>query len=129
MALKIIGAIFLVIIIAIGIAVVRTLNYHKKLKAEPVKDIDFSKVKDGEYEGKFDASLWTNNVQVVVANHKITKITLLKANNTPMADKENEIISKIISQQNLKVDVVAGATITTKTILKSTEIALEKGLN
>jgi uncharacterized protein with FMN-binding domain len=128
MVLKIVGLIFLGLVFIIGGMTLWTFNYHKKLKAVALKEVDLSKVKDGTYQGRWDIKMWTTPVEVMVANHKITSIKITR-DQPSMSNSVNELINRIIQKQSLNVDAIAGATITTKAILKSTELALEKGLN
>jgi uncharacterized protein with FMN-binding domain len=127
--LKVIGIILVVAIVAMGGMALWALSYHKKLKAVPVNDVDLSKVKDGTFEGRWDAGWWSKTIKVVVANHKITDLKITGSGNIPVRDAETKFLAEIVKKQSLKVDAIAGATITTQTILKSTELALEKGIN
>lgn len=127
MILKVIGLIFLGLIVFMGGMTLWAFNYHKKLKAAPLKEVDLSKVKDGTYNGSWDIKMWTAPVEVVVLDHKIKSIKITREQ-YKMPESENELLNRIIQKQSINVDAIAGATITTKAILKSTEIALEKGL-
>lgn len=128
MILKIVGLVVLILIVSVGGMTLWALNYHKKLKAAPLTDVDLSKVKDGTYQGSWDIKMWTSPVEVAVENHKISSIKITR-NQYSMPESENELLKRVIDKQSLHVDAIAGATITTKAILKSTEAALEKGLN
>lgn len=129
MALKVIGIIFLVLIVITGSFALWALNYHKKLKAVPINNIDLSKVKDGTYEGKWDIKMWTMPVQITVANHKIVDAKISEKSKNPGKKVGNEFLARVVKQQSLEVDAIAGSTITTKAILKSAELALAEGLN
>lgn len=127
MFLQIIGLIFLVLIVVMGGFVAWAFSYHKKLKAEPVKTVDLSKVKDGKYEGAWDAKMWTMPVEVTVKDHKMTDLKIVREN-FKVPGNIQEYMDRIVKEQTVEVDAIAGATITTKTIRKSIELALEKGV-
>lgn len=126
--LKVVGILFLILLAASGVMAAWAFNYHKKLKAEPLNNVDLSKVKDGEYDGRWEVKMWTAPVHVVVKNHKITDIKITREQ-YKMPDSENELLKRIIEKQSLDVDAIAGATITTKSILKSVEDALQQGIS
>ena len=92
-----------------------------------IADINPRKVKDGAYEGEQVGDLVSAKVEVVVKNGAITEIKLLKHRHGPWHGA-NAIVGRVIAAQSLEVDVVSGATSSSKVILKAIEKALEKGL-
>lgn len=92
-----------------------------------VSDINLSAVKDGAYEGEQVGDLVSAKVEVVVKDGAITEIKLLKHRHGPWHGA-NSIVGRVIAAQSLKVDVVSGATSSSKVILKAIEKALEKGM-
>lgn len=126
--LKIVGTFLLFACVILGSFALWALSYHKKLKAEPLNDVDLSKVKNGTYEGRWEVKMWTVPVRVVVADHKIVEAKVTKEGNNPAIQAENELLARVIKKQSFDVDAIAMSTITTKAVLKSTELALEKGL-
>lgn len=128
MILKVIGFLFLGLIATMGIFAMWAFSYHKKIKADVVKNVDLSKVKDGEYEAIYPAKMWSKKVNLVVKDHKIADIKMSAVGKIPVADVENQLLARVIKNQSLDVDAIAGSTITTRVILKSAQLALEKGL-
>ena len=96
---------------------------HRQLLAEKIPAIDLAKIKDGTYTGSYRTFLVAAEVKVTVKDHRITGIELLKHENGRGAAAER-IPSKVIEAQSLVVDTVAGATISSKVILKAIENAL-----
>lgn len=98
-------------------------TYRDQVANITITDIDFSKVEDGTYIGSYEIMWVGAEVKVTVNNHKIEGIELLKHKNgrgTPA-----EIIpSKVVEAQSLEVDVVSGATSSSKVILKAIENAI-----
>ena len=87
--------------------------------------IDLSGVSDGSYIGTYDHGRWTNTLTVHVENGKIIKIDIDKdvfaAGITNCSD---EVFRRVTEVQNTQIDVVAGATVTSKAYLKAIEDAL-----
>jgi uncharacterized protein with FMN-binding domain len=89
--------------------------------------VDISRVKNGTYVGYYDILLVNAIVRATVSDGKLTELTLLehrynrKYNGSP-------VIQQILQKQSLDVDGVAGATYSSKSIIKATERALKIGL-
>ena len=63
-------------------------------------------------------------MEVLVKNHSIESIKVLQNGTSEYAHKAEGVLQKVLSAQSLKVDVVTGATTTSKALLKATENAL-----
>lgn len=88
-----------------------------------IDDIDLSAVKDGTYIGKYEAGRWTNEVSVTVKDHKIISIDIIKDVMISKPEVVQDLITKVIERQNTDVDIVSGATVTSKAYLKAIENA------
>lgn len=88
-------------------------------------NIELSSVNDGIYEGEYKAGRFSNSIQVKVENNKITKINIL--DDVVFAKKEvsDKLFEKVINKQGIDVDVISGATVTSKSYLKTIENALK----
>ncbi len=114
----------LLIGLAVGGKYALDLSYYKDTMAKvEIGDIDLSKVKDGTYEGSYDARIISAAVSVTVKGGKITNVRLLEHKNDRGGPAE-AIVDNILKEQSLDVDVVSGATNSSKTILKAVENAL-----
>jgi uncharacterized protein with FMN-binding domain len=82
---------------------------------------------DGTYTGKYDGGRWSNELSVTVKDHKITKIDVVKDVTFPKPEWTDQLFKEVIEKQSVDVDVVSGATVTSKAYLKSIENALAKG--
>jgi len=126
--LKVIVIIVIVIAVlaATGIFfITRGLKEGAKLVINDVSVADF---KDGKCNGIYKEKRWLSEVDVIIKDHKITKIQLLSE---PMAnldglDFSNTLFKSVIDNQTPNVDVISGATVTSKAYLKSIENALTK---
>ncbi|WP_195988981.1 FMN-binding protein [Clostridium sp. D53t1_180928_C8] len=87
-----------------------------------------SKYKDGTYSGSASGFAGTLQVNVQISNDVITSIIVTSHNDTPgFADMAIEQIpSKILEIQSTSVDVVSGATYTSKGIINAVSDALSK---
>ena len=94
-----------------------------KLTDSNISNVDLSKVADGIYTGNYKVFPVIAEVKVIVKNHEITGIELLKHKSGRGAPAEI-IPGKVVEAQTLEVDVVSGATYSSKVILKAIENAL-----
>lgn len=97
----------------------------KQLVDLQIADIDLSKVPDGMYSGSYKVFPVSAEVNVTVENHRIARIDLVKHGNGQGAGAE-VIPGKVVEAQSLQVDMVSGATYSSKVILKAIENALSK---
>lgn len=95
----------------------------KSLASLAITDPDLSRVPDGEYTGSYAAFPVSAEVRVAVANGKITGITLVK-HVTGQGQPAEVLPDRVVEEQTLQVDAVAGATYSSKVILKAIERAL-----
>jgi uncharacterized protein with FMN-binding domain len=123
----ILGAVSLLFFIMFLVIYYHANKFEKELGALTVDPVEFSKVKDGVYDGVSDLSILTAKVSVKVEKAKVTGIKLLEHKHSPNhgADK---ITDKIIAAQTLNVDAVTGASLSSKVIKKAVSEALKKGL-
>ena len=134
--------VILVIIGVIGIAllggIMGTEPGRREIKNLTINDINFKNLHDGtyvgEYKGKKD-SFRNTRVEVTVSSGRVTGIKVLKgALNKEGKPAEinskgftvEDLFEKVIETQSLQVDVISGATLTSKTHIKAVENALEQ---
>lgn len=127
-AIKIL-AIILAGLILIGVAVLflftRGLSEGREIQIE---EVSLAELEDGLYRGQYKGGRWNSEVEVTVKGHQIIAIKLLS---DPMIHPGQEDFSKIlferiIFRQTPNVEVISGATVTSKAYLKSVEKALKK---
>jgi len=87
---------------------------------------DITAKADGTYRGEVDfkGTPISVIVDVVLQEHVITAINIIKHTCSPIGKKAEVVVSKIIETQSLDVDIVTGATVSGKAILKAVEEAL-----
>jgi fumarate reductase flavoprotein subunit len=92
-----------------------------------VKEIDLTKISDGEYEG-YAENMNKARVKVSIENHRITEIELLQFDATKFGqDAKDSIPQRIIDAQTPYVDAVSGATEASNAIINATVDALTTG--
>jgi uncharacterized protein with FMN-binding domain len=82
-----------------------------------------SKTNDGVYSGSYKVFPVVAEVKVTVKNHKISNIELVKHENGKGSSAEI-LPGKVVEAQSLDVDIISGATYSSKVILKAIENAL-----
>ncbi|HWT76426.1 MAG TPA: FMN-binding protein [Mobilitalea sp.] len=126
-------------VIALGMAgaVIFTAPGRNELQNMIITDADFKKLRDGVYTGEYRGtkdSFRNAAVEVTVDSGAVTKIKVTEgalANEKQKTEIRNgltinNVFDEVIKSQSLQVDVISGATLTTKAHLKAVENALEK---
>ena len=109
------------------IALVVTEPERREGRNLPIADVDFSMLSDGTYHGEYAGGrlkLRANEVEITISSAKITGIESITSANTPTAGLTEALFERVIEEQSVQVDTVSGATITSKSYLKSIEDAL-----
>lgn len=96
-------------------------NALDELDNKPIPNL--SEVKDGTYYGSEDGPFVSVEVEVKVKNKKITDIKLLKHNNGK-GESAEAIIDKMIEENTSEVELVSGATVSSKVIRGAVRNAL-----
>ena len=84
---------------------------------------DMSKIADGKYEGNSKVGPVRVKLEVTMQNGVITSIDIIKHFNG-RGEKAEIIVPRVIQAQSLNIDVVSGATASSKALLKAVENAL-----
>lgn len=129
--LKII-VLILMCLFAAGVLFVLIFNMGmNQIKKIEIKDIDLSKIKDGEYFGEYGSGRWQYQVKVVLSDGRIKTIEILNQKSgfidmSMYKQVNDQVINRILERQSLRIDAITGATINTKALLKAIENALVK---
>ncbi len=88
-----------------------------------IESIDLSRVPDGTYYGRAETIMAAAKVIVIVENQRIVRIDLVKHvhSNGEVAEA---VLDRVLDEQCLQVDVIAGATTSSLVLLKAVEDAL-----
>jgi uncharacterized protein with FMN-binding domain len=104
------------------------LKQYEVIRNMNIEDINFNELKDGIYIGEYSFGVMKYKVKATVSSGIVNKIEVLENVNNDYSKRAEEVLNRVIENQSMKVDVVSGATTTSKTLLKALENALEEGL-
>lgn len=86
---------------------------------------DLSEKADGVYRGNYKITPVKVTLDVIVQDNKITGIDIIEHFSSPIGRNAEKIVDRIIQRQSLDVDVVTGASISSKAIMGAVENALQ----
>ncbi|MBP2654672.1 MAG: hypothetical protein H6Q73_2241 [Firmicutes bacterium] len=89
-----------------------------------IAGIDGSSLQDGTYKGKYTSGRWSNELNITVKGGKITNIEIVKDVAFTTEGLSANLFHRVLENQTTTVDVVTGATVTSKAYLKAIENAL-----
>ncbi|MCI7813588.1 MAG: FMN-binding protein [Lachnospiraceae bacterium] len=117
--------------VCIGVSGV-TVSAAKKTEQPETEQAEESKTgygyQDGTWDGEGIGYYGKINVEVLVESGEITNIKVVKYEDDDeyFQDARSGVVKEILDQQSTEVDVVSGATYSSKGIIKAVEDALEK---
>jgi len=104
------------------------MKEHREARSLPLNAVDFSKLKDGTYQGAYAGGMYKwriNQCLVSVSSGKVTGIQLTGSQDPGVKNTQNqELYERVIQAQSLQVDTISGATLTSKAYLQAVENAL-----
>jgi uncharacterized protein with FMN-binding domain len=116
----------IIVIFALCAFLWMTSRANKESAAMVYEDIDMNLVADGTYYGEADAGLVLVKVGVTVKGHSIKNIYIIEHKNG-RGKKAESITQSMIAKNSYDVDVVSGATLSSKAIKSAVSKALKKG--
>ncbi len=110
--------------------VLETINidfkeYQYKVTNISFDEIDLASIKDGVYDGEYDAGYIYARVEVEIREGQIISIHLVEHRNEQGKEAES-ILEDVVANQKIDVDAVSGATNSSKVIKKAIENALKE---
>ena len=115
----------IVITTALLLAVVYIAIKSMKVIEVKIHGVDFTTLSDGDYRGAYVTGPVSVEVLVHVISGRVASIDIVR-HETVMGRKAESIVDEVVRFQSLYVDVVSGATWSSKTILKAIEVALSR---
>ncbi|OHD13260.1 MAG: FMN-binding domain-containing protein [Spirochaetes bacterium GWD1_27_9] len=126
----------LIIIVILGeIAAIGWSNLskeHDEAKNLSLNAVDFSRLNDGTYIGRYDGGMYKwreSEVCVTVYSGNVTKIELTKNKENQPSEFTDKLFGAVIEKQSLQIDAISGATLTSKAYLQAVENALINAQN
>ncbi|MFO7649926.1 MAG: FMN-binding protein, partial [bacterium] len=108
---------------ATGAFFVRFRKMARTVRAEKVEHVDLARVPDGSYEGEFSDFLVKVKARVNVAGGRIEAVEIVEQHCGP-GYEARETVDRILEAQSPVVDVVSGATGSSKCIMAAVSRAL-----
>jgi uncharacterized protein with FMN-binding domain len=116
--------IIVVVCIILGVVAFRQIEKNlEELSTLSIGRVDLASVRDGTYEGGYKVFPVTVRVRVTVEDHRISDIQILE-HIQGQGKSAEAITGEVIRKQSLQVDIISGATYSSKVILKAIEAAL-----
>lgn len=100
-----------------------TASMKKNLAKIENEDIDMETIEDGIFEGHSELDLVKVDVKVLVKNHKLIKVELLR-HECGLGHPADVIVDKMVEQNTWDVDAVSGATVSSEIIKNAVNKAL-----
>lgn len=100
-----------------------TASMKKRLAKIENEVIDMETVEDGIFEGHSELDLVKVDVKVLVKNHKLIKVELLR-HECGLGHPADVIVDKMVEQNTWDVDAVSGATVSSEIIKNAVNKAL-----
>ncbi len=122
--LKVILGIIGVFVLGVLIMAFILMNGMNTAQALELNQINLTQVEDGKYVGTYETTRWTNTVEVIIENHEIREITIVKDVMIALEGLSDRLFKRVIDNQSIEVDIETGSTITSKAYLKAIENAL-----
>lgn len=123
--LRVIAIIFMAVIILASIGIGFLIKDLEAVKSNQIEGVSLSKLSDGEYIGSYSLGRFSNTVKVVITNHRIVSIEVLKPVTLEREEVTEALFQSVIGSQSLDVDTISQATATSLAYLKSIEGALK----
>ncbi|NOQ27312.1 MAG: FMN-binding protein [Bacteroidales bacterium] len=103
---------------------------HEEARNLPLNEIYFTNLNDGTYIGEYEGGMYkwrVCTVEILVTSGKVRNIEMLGTSD-PGAENTSDslLFDRVVKAQSLQVDVISGATLTSKAYLKAVEKALER---
>lgn len=118
--------IVIVLLISIGFITYKIIdNNLKNLLTREIESINITEIDDGIYQGKYEVFPVSVELNVEVKDHQIIEIDILKHDNGQGKPAEL-IINSVIEQNSIDVDVISGASYSSRTILQAISNALNQ---
>lgn len=105
----------------IGFVIVAFVLRPQKLE---ISTVDLDTASDGEYVGVCQNKILFAVVKVKIQDHKITDVEVIEHKASYM-EQARQIAERVCDEQSLNVDAISGATLTSDTVKKAIENALE----
>ncbi len=124
-ALKVLGVMAGLIIITGAAGFFFLTRGLEEVASVQVGEIYPGQKEDGIYEGYYENYRWKNEVAVHIEDGRIVEIIVNDAQREDQEGLERKMTDAVMEAQSTQVEVVSGATVSSKAYLKAIEDALQ----
>lgn len=110
----------IILIAGVGLGLYQTIEASKQLS---FTSISFTEIEDGTYSGSASAGMVQAQVEATVKEHQLIHIEIVR-HDQGLGKAAEGIVQQMVKQNTTDVDVVSGATISSKVLRKAVENAL-----
>lgn len=122
--IKVIIIISILLILSVGCGFFYLNRGLESIGNLPINKVDLSMLEDGIYSGEFNQGRFTNRLEVEVKMNRISNITIVEDVVFALPEVSRELFENLLLHQSNDIDVISGATVTSKAYLKAVENAL-----
>lgn len=122
--MKVFKRILLVVLVLAILLAAYLFKVNQEVQKVEIDTPAFAELADGTYKGQAELGPVKVETATQIKDGRITSIEILRHENG-LGQPAEKIINQVIDQQSLEVDVISGATASSKTILKSIETGLK----
>lgn len=120
---KLILAFVCIVLSGMGFVCLKCKETIDASEALQFQSVDIKKMTDGSYVGECETGLVQVVIEVTIKDGQLRNMTLLKHDHG-LGGRAEEILDVMIKENQLDVDAVSGATISSRAIRKASETAL-----
>ena len=93
-----------------------------------IGDYELNVLKDGTFEGEFNDGGGFYIVKIKITDHRISEVNLTTERESVYIEYARPVTRRILEKQTPDVDVISGATTTSKCIMKAAENAIKSSI-
>jgi uncharacterized protein with FMN-binding domain len=97
----------------------------QRIRNMTINEPDLRRLENGRYIGRAEVGGFSFVVEVIMTDHRMEEIKVLKNGDSSYERWAEGVISKILRYQTLQVDAITGATTTSKALMKAVSNSLQ----
>lgn len=115
------------LVISAGFLLIGSLNLNR-LRNMKINDYELNLLRDGTYIGEFNDGGGLYIVRIKITDHRISEVNLSTERQSVYIEYARPVTRRILEKQTPGVDVISGATTTSKCIMKAAEYAIKSSI-
>jgi uncharacterized protein with FMN-binding domain len=115
------------LVLSAGFLLIGSLNLNR-LRNMKIGDYELNVLKDGTFIGEFNDGGGLYSVKIKITDHRISEVDLTTERESVYIEYARPVTRRILEKQTPDVDVISGATTTSKCIMKAAENAIKSSI-